>query len=115
MRPSARRTIRYLTVILVALAACTGSTAAANGSSEARLIVGLRAGVSSSSARGLFSAVAARHLRTVSDLDVQVVAVPSSRAQSALAALRRSRFVAYAEPDAILKPQELLPNDPSFP
>jgi hypothetical protein len=52
MRPSARRTIRYLTVILVALAACTGSTAAANGSSEARLIVGLRAGVSSSSARG---------------------------------------------------------------
>ncbi len=115
MRPYARRRARYLTVILVALAAGSGATAAANESSEARLIVKLHVGVSSDSARGLISAVAARHVRTISDLNVQVVAVPSSRAQSALAALRRNRLVAYAEPDAILKPQELLPNDPSFP
>jgi hypothetical protein len=94
MRPSARRTIRYLTVILVALAACAGSTAAANGSSEARLIVGLHGGASSNSVGRLFSSVAARHVRTISDLGVQVVAVPSSRAQSALATLRRNRLVA---------------------
>jgi hypothetical protein len=61
MRPCARRTIRYLTVILVALAASTGSTAAANGSSEARLIVGLHGGASSSSVGHLFSSVAVRH------------------------------------------------------
>jgi thermitase len=115
MRPFVRRTTRHLTVILIALAAGAGSTAAANGSSEARLIVKLHAGVSSNSARGLLSAVAARHVRTISDLDMQVVAVPWSQAQSALAALRKSRLVAYAEPDAILKPQELLPNDASFP
>jgi len=115
MHRSARRTTRYLAVILVALAAGAGSTAAANGTSEARLIVKLRAGVSATSSRGLFSTVAARHVRTISDLDVQVVAVPSSGAQSALAALRKSRLVAYAEPDTILKPQELLPSDPSFP
>jgi Subtilase family/Fervidolysin N-terminal prodomain len=115
MRRSVRRTTRYLSVILVALAAGTGSTAAATGTSEARLIVKLHAGVSANSSRGLLSAVAARHVRTISDLDAQVVAIPSSGAQSALAALRKSRLVLYAEPDAILKPQELLPNDPSFP
>jgi thermitase len=115
MNSSARRTARYLTLILVALAACTGSTAAASGSSDARLLVKFHAGVSADKASGLLSAVNARPLRTISALDVRVVAVSSSRAQSALAALRKNRSVAYAEPDAILKPQELLPNDPSFP
>jgi fervidolysin-like protein/subtilase family protein len=115
MHSSARRTARYLTLILVALAACTGSTAAANGSSDARLLVKFHAGISDDRARGLFSAVDARQVRTISALDVHVVAVSSSRAQSALAALRKNRSVAYAEPDAILRPQELLPNDPSFP
>ena len=115
MNSSARRTARYLTLILVALAACTGATAAASGSSDARLLVKFHAGVSGDKASGLLAAVNAHQVRTISALDVRVVAVSSSRAQSALAALRKNRSVAYAEPDAILKPQELLPNDPSFP
>jgi thermitase len=115
MNSSARRTARYLTLILVALAACTGATATASGSSDARLLVKFHAGVSGNTTSSLLAAVTARQVRTISALDVRVVAVSSSRAQSALAALRKNRSVAYAEPDAILKPQELLPDDPSFP
>jgi subtilase family protein/fervidolysin-like protein len=115
MNSSARRTARYLTLILVALATCSGATAAASGSSDARLLVKFHAGVSGEKASGLLAAVNARQMRTISALDVHVVAVSSSRAQSVLAALRKNRSVAYAEPDGFLKPQELLPNDPSFP
>jgi hypothetical protein len=119
MHLAARRSNRYVVLVLLAIAACTGSSAAASrgssANSPARLLVKFRAGTSSAATARLLSNVGASDLRLLPTLDTRVVRVSSSRAQTTLATLERSRGVEYAERDAILEPQELLPSDPSFP
>ena len=60
------------------------------------------------------AAAGATSLRTIPDIGVHVVSVGSDRAQAALQALKGNPAVAWAEVDGILKPQEILPNDPYF-
>lgn len=115
MHVAARRTARYLILVFVALAACVGSSAQASGEADARLLVKLRASTPADAAQGLLSTLGAEQMGALADLNIDVVSVPSSRRQAALDALRKSPLVEYAEPDAMLQPQELLPNDPSFP
>ena len=59
-------------------------------------------------------AVGANELRTIGDIGVHVVTVPSDRAAAALGALSSNSTVAWAERDGLLQPQEMLPNDPYF-
>src|SRR6266516_574959 len=115
MHVAARRTARYLILLFVALAACVGSSARAGGEADARLLVKLRAGNSPDVTRGLLSSLGAQQTGALSHLNIDIVSVPSDRRQAALDALRKSPLVEYAEPDAIMQPQELLSNDPSFP
>ncbi len=61
------------------------------------------------------AAVEGTDVQTIPQLGVHVVDVPSGRAAAALARLQASPSVSFAEPDAILQPQESLPNDPYFP
>jgi thermitase len=91
-----------------------GSTSAL-ARSETRILVKFRAGTSARAAERLLSASQARQVRTISRLDVRVVELPSARLQSALKSLRENSAVEYAETDQRLAPQELLPDDPSFP
>jgi hypothetical protein len=44
-----------------------------------------------------------------------LVRTPSNHARASIEALERSRLVEYAERDALRRPQEFLPSDPSFP
>jgi hypothetical protein len=120
MRVTAHRSLRYLVLVVLALAASAGASASpssssANGTGDARLLVKFRTGTSKSSAAHALSNIGAHQLRELPTLNLRVVSVPSSRGRTALGALRRNRSVDYAEPDAILAAQELLPNDPSFP
>src|SRR4051794_2158528 len=59
-------------------------------------------------------AVGATPLKSIPQLGVQVVTV-NGDAASAVGQLHRNANVAFAEPDSVLAPQEVLPNDPYFP
>lgn len=116
MRTAACRSATTLFVLFV-LAACIGSaTAASSYSSQAsdseRVLVKFRAGTSHAAAAVALSRAGAHELRVLPRLGVRVAAV---RNATAIQELRRARSVEYAERDADLQPQELLPNDPSFP
>jgi subtilisin family serine protease len=115
MQPAARRWIAYLALATALLVPPSGSTAIAGTASTSRILVKFRNGTTHASSRGVLSSMGARTLHAIQPLDVDVVAVPSDRAAAALAGLRRSSSVAYAELDGRLTPQDLLPNDPSFP
>jgi hypothetical protein len=64
---------------------------------------------------GALAAAGAVSQRTIDGLGVHVVSVGSERAQAALQALKGNPAVAWAEPDGLVKPQEILPDDPFFP
>jgi subtilisin family serine protease len=91
-----------------------GSTSAL-ARSDTRILVKFRAGTSARAAERLLSASQARQVSTIGRLNVRVAELPSDRVQSALRSLRQSPVVEYAESDQRLAPQELLPNDSSFP
>jgi hypothetical protein len=75
-----------------------------------RLLVKFR---NDGAAAATLRAVGANQLRTIGDIGVHVVTVPSDRAAAALGALSSSSSVAWAERDGLLQPQEVLPNDPT--
>jgi subtilisin family serine protease len=77
-----------------------------------RLLVKFRPGASGSAA---LTAAGARSDGTIHDIGVRVVSVPTNSASTALLKLRGNPNVQYAERDRILKPQDDLPSDPSFP
>jgi thermitase len=122
---AAARLPRFVLFLLVALTiAATASSAGAAGASPlahasppgqvGHLLVRFRPTASSQTQAAALGAVGAKRVGVVNDLGVDVVSVPSAHASAALTALRGNSQVAFAERDAILEPQEQLPNDPYF-
>lgn len=77
-----------------------------------RLLVKFR---NEGAAAGALRDAGANQLRALGDIGVHVVTVPNERAAAALSALGSNPSVAWAERDQVVKPQEILPNDPYFP
>jgi hypothetical protein len=115
MTPIAAR--RTLLALVLALPALVGAQAApaSRPAKTVRLLVKFRASTSGTALADALAAGNARQLRTIPGLGVHVVRVPSASLGQALKALKGSPRVAYVERDAVLKPQEVLPNDPYFP
>lgn len=104
---------RPFAIALAALALLlAGGTSTA---SAARVLVKFRSGVAAPAATRALATQGARQLRRIGGIGVRLVAVPDGRERGALAALARDPKVLFAEPDAIAKPQETIPNDPYFP
>ena len=115
MRPPTARPPVLLAAVMAAavlLAAGPAHPAGPGAQLDARLLVKFRSGADVSAA---LAAADARSSRTIGDLGVHVVSVAADRAQAAVQALKANPSVAWAEQDGLLKPQELLPNDPFFP
>src|SRR5262249_16758173 len=107
------RLLPWLAVSAAAgLALTTSGTAAA---AQARLLVKFAPGASSQARSNALAASGARELRQIPDLGVQAIAAPTAGAATALARLNSTPSVEFAEPDAVLEPQDQLPSDPSFP
>src|SRR5260221_8528018 len=84
-------------------------------SSTIRLLVHYQANASSGVVAEIEGRAAARLVQEVPHIGVRVLEVPSASTGSVLAELNASGAVDYVEPDAVLQPQDVLPNDPSFP
>jgi thermitase len=82
---------------------------------SAQILVRYSAPTSAEEIRQIESGLGAQFVKTVPDLNVRVLRLPGDSASQAMAALEKRPEVAFAEPDAILKPQDVLPDDPSFP
>ena len=86
----------------------------AAGRAESRLLVKFSPTATAAERAATVSRVGGVVADTIAGIGVSVVNMGDNPAQTALAALRASRGVEFAETDAVLKPQELLPNDPYF-
>jgi hypothetical protein len=82
---------------------------------NSRLLVKFQPLTSAATVRSTVERVGGNDLRTITPLKVHVVSISSNQRATALDGIRKKAAVAYAEPDSRLAPQELLPNDPSFP
>jgi hypothetical protein len=108
----ARRSALAAVLAGAALLAPATSLAATAGN---ELLVKFRSGPAAPAASQALAAVGGRELRTIPDIGVHVVSVPSGSAATALSSLRGSGNVAFAEPDSIATAQESVPNNPYFP
>jgi hypothetical protein len=114
----ASRQFRLQLVSTCAVVACfsAGTISHADaGSTTARFLVKFQHGTPPAVAADALGRARAGVIGSVRDLDISVVSVDAADRGRALAALRSDRNVAFAEPDAVLQPQEVLPNDPYFP
>ena len=114
-----RCSVRYFVLILLAIAACTASASAASDQSaiatgDAQLLVKFRDGTPNAVAARALSNAGAREIRSLPVLGVRVLRVPANAARQAVVVLRRNTSVEYVEADTVLKPQEVLPEDPYF-
>jgi subtilisin family serine protease len=107
-----RRTPLQPLAAVVLVACILGPTVAGANSGTTRLLVKFRPGANASS---VLAEAGAKRDRPIRDIGVRVVTVPAKRAAAALAKLRGTPSVAFAETDRTLKPQDDLPSDPSFP
>jgi hypothetical protein len=82
---------------------------------NSRLLVKFQPLTSAATVRSTVERVGGNDLRTITPLNVHVVSISSNQRATALDRIRKKAAAAYAEPDSRLAPQELLPNDPSFP
>ena len=106
-----RKSSYVLFSAVVALLA--GSSARAT--STVRLLVAFEPGVSSSSRTATLAGVDAQTQGVVPGLGVRVVSVPSGAAGAALAALRHTRGVAFAERDTVVRAAgAVAPADPLY-
>lgn len=95
--------------VLMAPAASRAAT------TQDHLLVGFRHGVADATASQAIAAIGGRELRTIPDIGVRVVSLPTASARGALAALNGNRNVAFAEADSVATPQESVPDNPYFP
>jgi thermitase len=114
-----RSRFRLRWAVVLGLAACTAAwpalTTVGAADGQARLLVKFAPGTSGQTAAAALTAVGGTVTRQIPDIGVQVVTVPAGSAAASLAQLKARPGVAFAEPDAVLKPQDNLPSDPSFP
>lgn len=100
-------------IVVAALALLLASDA--SSASAAQVLVKFRGGVDNPVAARVLAALGAHQRQRIQGIGVRVVRVSQERERSTLAALANDPRVLFAEPDAIAKPQETIPNDPYFP
>ncbi|HEX2391638.1 MAG TPA: S8 family serine peptidase [Solirubrobacterales bacterium] len=98
-----------LAVAMLLLAACAPAADAAS------LLVKFRGGVGTGEATHTLAVGGTPELRRLPGIGVSVASVAPGALRAALARLRRDPKVAFAEPNAVAKPQETVPDDPYFP
>jgi thermitase len=100
----------------VAILTCVfGPPIAGASSPTTRLLVKFKP-TASAQVRGiLVSSIHGKQVGAVHDLGIKVLAIPAENAGPTLSKLRGNRIVSFAERDPVLKPQDNLPSDPSFP
>lgn len=108
-RPAAVRFCATLAV-LTCLAVAPASAAAKPGPAG-QLLVKPRAGAGGAALDRALSRVGAKRIGVVPELGVEVVEVGASRRKAALDSLRAADAVAYAEPNGLTPPAEVIPND----
>jgi thermitase len=79
-----------------------------------QLLVKFRAAAGSAQIRRTMRSAGVLDKSVIDEIGVHVVRATHGGADQALTALRKSPTVVSAERDAVLKPQEVLPNDPYF-
>lgn len=79
-----------------------------------QLLVKFNPSTSQSARSAALAAAGVSAGQSIPDLGVDVVEAPDGRADAALGRLKMTHGVDFVEPDAILDPQEQLPNDPFF-
>jgi thermitase len=114
LSPQLRRHGAALLVIFALAAGLVAARPASSASPTTRLLVKFKPQASADARSNALFAAAARPLKTIAGIDVQVVTV-TGEPGAALGRLRLNGAVEFAEPDAILTPQEVLPSDPYFP
>jgi thermitase len=115
MRMFAGFTTRCALAAAVLAGALMAPAASSAATTQDHLLVAFRHGVTDPTASQAIAALGGRDLRTIPDIGVRVVSVPAASARGALASLNGNRSVAFAEPDAVAKPQESVPDNPYFP
>ena len=114
--PGTRRSRTATLAAALALASLLAATGAnATGAGKTRLLVKFAPTVSTQARGATLVGVNAQKVGTISGIGVDVVTVPSTAAANSLARLKGTPGVQFAELDAVRKPQETLPSDPSFP
>lgn len=98
-----------------AASASTAPSSTETGTGTVRLAVGYRASASAKAIAGIERGAGVTHRSDVAALHASVVEVPAGRASSALAALKASKDVAYAEVDHASAAADVAPNDPYYP
>jgi thermitase len=76
-----------------------------------QLLVSFEPGTSDRTVTSALQAAGAADEQTIHGIGVHVVHVPAARRDSALDALRNSPAVRYAEPNALIAPADVVPND----
>jgi thermitase len=113
-----RRRILGVTVLVCAVAvlatASTGSATQPQSGGEARILVQFTPGASIAARNAALNSVHAGNPQALSHIGVVSITVPSN-SRAAIAHLKNSNAVHFAEPDSPLDPQDILPSDPSFP
>ncbi len=81
-----------------------------------RLLIRYKDGVGPAAAAQTESEAGVHLIKSIPDLGIRIVVADSSgKADGAIAALKGRADVDFAERDAVIAPQDNLPNDPSFP
>jgi thermitase len=102
-------------VAMAVVASLIGPSIGSADTATTRLLVKFKTTVPAQARANALGAARATAVGSVRDLGVDVVAVPVARADEALNALERNPAVQFAETDEVLQPQDVMPNDPSFP
>jgi thermitase len=113
-RLQVRRQILQSVIAIIAVALLIGPSIGSANTATSRLLVKFSPSASTDARTHALGAIGANQIGVVRDLDVKVVTVPAARANAALAALKANPAVQVAEADAVLQPQDQLPNDPYF-
>ena len=100
---------------VVATDAATNASRGGGSSSTIRILIHYQPGKAPAAIAGLEASVGAHLVKEIPALQVRVLAVPDAAAENAIAVMRRSDQVDYAERDTVLQAQDNLPDDPSFP
>lgn len=79
-----------------------------------RLLVQARVGVDDTDLDNVLLNHGARRLAALQKIRVHVVTVPPQLEEAIAKALAKSPKIAFAEPDALIPPDDTLPNDPQF-
>jgi len=109
-----RTTLESLAAVAIIGCLLGVSVAGAAPGSE-RLLVKFKSTASQQARTSLLGSLHAKQIGLVHDLGIKVITVPAASAKADLGEMHGNSLVAFAERDAILKPQDTLPSDPSFP